>query len=117
NRPPHSRRAEKVCARAFLGDQTVSTIYGDPLLNPTLSGNQHAKNQTLTGVDDQVNVLVGDVETITDHAKGGNDHLTGGNLTSVGPSSIENILLGDADTMSGSAQGGNDTLIGGNNSG
>jgi hypothetical protein len=44
----------------------MSTIYGDPLLNPTLSGKQHAKNQTLTGIDNQNNSLVGDVDTITD---------------------------------------------------
>jgi hypothetical protein len=49
------------------------TIFGDPDLNPILSGNQHAKNQTLTGIDNQDNSLVGDVDTITDHAKGGND--------------------------------------------
>jgi len=39
----------------------ATTIYGDPLLNPTLSGKLHGKNQTLVGIDNQDNALVGDV--------------------------------------------------------
>jgi hypothetical protein len=81
----------------------MATIFGDPLLNPTLSGKLHAKNQTLVGIDNQDNIIVGDVDTITDHAKGGNDDLTGGNNTGTG--FIFNGLNGDANTMSGFAQG------------
>jgi hypothetical protein len=47
----------------------MSTIFGDPDLNPTLSGKQHAKNQTLTGTDNTPNnTLVGDVDAIIDQA-------------------------------------------------
>jgi hypothetical protein len=91
----------------------MSTIYGDPNFNPTLFGNQHAKNQILVGIDNQDNTIIGDVDTITDLAKGGNDSLTGGNNTSSGL--IDNELIGDANFMSGSAQGGNDIVTGGNN--
>ena len=90
-------------------------VFGDPLLDPTLSGNQHAKNQTLTGIDNLNNELVGDVHTITDQARGGNDTLIGGNNTGAGLNF--NQLIGDASTMLDSAQGGNNTLIGGNNTG
>src|SRR5215475_11499609 len=96
----------------------MSTIFGDqsdPSIPETLSGKQHAKNQTLTGIDNESNFLVGDVDTITDNAKGGNDHLTGGN-NSIVPLLI-NTLAGDAITMLGSARGGNDTLTGGDYSG
>src|ERR1700704_155251 len=89
----------------------MSTNYGDLGFNPTLSGNQHAKNQTLAGIDNQDNTIIGDVVTIIDHAKGGNDSLTGGNYN--GSDFIENDLFGDANVMSGFASGGNDTLIGG----
>src|SRR5262249_15481790 len=100
--------------------ESCMTIFGDPTLPSPLTGKLHAKNQTLTGIDDQNNSLIGDVDTMTDQAKGGTDHLTGGNLTSFVSSFfdfIENQLVGDAITMSGSAHGGNDTLIGGNNFG
>ena len=96
----------------------MSTIFGDqsdPSIPETLSGKQHGKNQTLTGIDNEANTLVGDVDTITDKAKGGNDDLTGGNNSNV--SFLSNTLAGDAITMSGSARGGNDTLIGGDYSG
>jgi hypothetical protein len=75
----------------------MTTIYGDPYLNPILSGKQHGKNQTLVGIDNQDNTLIGDVDTITDHAKGGNDVLIGGNNTGSGV--ITNGLLGDANVM------------------
>src|SRR5262249_37259923 len=94
---------------AIFGDQS------DPSIPETLSGKHHAKNQTLTGIDNEPNFLAGDVDTIKDNAKGGNDHLTGGN-NSIG-SFFENVLAGDAITLLGSAQGGNDTLIGGDYSG
>jgi hypothetical protein len=96
----------------------MSIIFGDqsdPFIPETLSGKQRAKNQTLTGIDNEANTLVGDVDTITDKAKGGNDHLTGGN-NSILPFLL-NTLVGDANFMLGSAQGGNDTLIGGDYSG
>ncbi len=91
------------------------TIFGDPLLNPTLSGTQHGKNQTLLGIDNQDNSFAGDVDLITGHAKGGDDHLTGGNNNDSGP--VDNEISGDATNMFGSAQGGHDLLTGGNNSG
>ena len=37
----------------------MNTIYGDTLLGPTLSGKMHGKNQTLVGIDNQDNSLVG----------------------------------------------------------
>src|SRR5262245_66629554 len=56
----------------------MAILFGDPNLNPTLSGEQHAKNQTLTGDDNlHNNALIGDVRDITDHATGGNDTLIG----------------------------------------
>ncbi len=53
----------------------MATIYGDPSLLPAISGHQKAKAQILNGVDDQDNVLIGDVDLISDHAKGGSDEL------------------------------------------
>jgi hypothetical protein len=70
-------------------------------------------SQTLTGIDNIDNELVGDVLTMTGDAKGGNDILIGGNYD--GNNFMFNELVGDAITMSGSTRGGNDTLIGGNN--
>src|SRR5262245_64192572 len=78
----------------------MSIIFGDqsdPSIPETLSGKQRGKNQTLTGSDDEANGLVGDVDTIKDNAKGGNDHLTGGNNSIV--SFLFNSLAGDAITM------------------
>ena len=69
--------------------------------------------QTLTGIDNTNNELVGDVHTMTDQAKAGNDTLIGGNYD--GNNFMFNDLFGDALTMLDSARGGNDTLIGGNN--
>ena len=66
--------------------------YGDPTLNPTLSGKQKAKNQTLTGINNSDNELFGDVDSITGQAKGGSDTLKGGSNSSTGV--ITNILYG-----------------------
>jgi Ca2+-binding RTX toxin-like protein len=53
--------------------------------------------------------------TISDHARGGNDMLIGGNSTiALPPGTFDNTLIGDARTISGSAHGGNDKLISGN---
>jgi hypothetical protein len=52
--------------------------------------------------------------TISDHARGGNDTLIGGNSTfALPPGQFDNTLIGDAMTMSGNAHGGNDKLISG----
>lgn len=95
----------------------MALIYGDPLLNPTLSGKEHAKNQTLVGIDNEGNLLIGDVDNIVDGAKGGNDVLIGGHITDLD----NNSLYGDAVTIGRSfsvgdstPRGGNDILIGGN---
>src|SRR5437899_2504294 len=96
----------------------MSTIYGDPLLNPLLSGTQHGKDQTLVGIDNQDNLIIGDVATILGNATGGNDVLSGGSGNSSNPTdALQNDLYGGANDMSGSAQGGNDLLIAGSNSG
>ena len=57
----------------------MSITYGDS--NSTLIGKQHGKNQILVESDNQdtLNTVIGDVDTITDHAKGGNDYLVAGN--------------------------------------
>src|SRR6266404_2272004 len=89
--------------------------YGDPTLNPTLQHHQHAHNQTLFGIDNQNNTLVGDVDYITDYATGGKDTLTGGNNS--GSGNVFNSLSGDAyHDMTLFAKGGSDTLTGGDNS-
>src|SRR5262249_48888263 len=89
-----------------------------PPLPLNLTDHVHAKSQTLIGIDDQDNTIVGDVNTMTDQTVGGNDALTGGNSTGAGTTIVFNDLIGDAElNMSGSAKGGNDYLIGGNNSG
>ena len=49
-----------------------NTVFGGP------------KTQTLTGIDNTNNELVGDVQTMTDQAKAGNDTLIGGNNTGAG---------------------------------
>jgi hypothetical protein len=87
----------------------MATIFGDT--SGSLTGTQKGKNQILVGIDNQDNTLVGDADTITDHAKGGNDTLIGGSNSDSGD--VSNNLRGDAFTMSGFARGGNDTLIGG----
>jgi hypothetical protein len=38
-------------------------------------------NQTLFGIDNQANTLIGDVDRITDQAQVGKDTLSGGNLS------------------------------------
>ena len=68
----------------------MATAYGDPSLNPSLGGKQHAKNQKLKGSDDADNTIFGDVDTLTDHARGGNDTITGGN--SAGTDQYSNFL-------------------------
>jgi hypothetical protein len=79
----------------------METIYGDT--EGTLE--TRAKAQTLTGVSGENNYLYGDAFLIDD-GRGGNDVLTGGNLSQL------NYLYGDASKLSES-QGGNDLLIGG----
>jgi hypothetical protein len=64
-------------ARVFVSREAIRVDYGDPLLNPTLFGDKKAKNQALTGIDNQDNTLVGHVDSIIDFAKDGNDILTG----------------------------------------
>ena len=87
----------------------MATIFGDT--SGSLTGTQKGKDQILVGVDNQDNTLVGDANTITDHAKRASDTLIGGNNSGV--DSIENDLFGDAFTMSGFAHGGNDIVSGG----
>jgi hypothetical protein len=93
----------------------MALIYGDPLLNPTLSGKLHAKNQTLVGTDNQNNFIIGDVDNIMHDAKGGNDVLIGGSNSS--STFVVNLLLGDARFTIDNAKGGSDYLIGGSSSG
>ena len=50
------------------------------------------------------NTLVGDAQTMSDHAHGGNDTLINGTATS-------DDMWGDAQVMLGNAQGGNDTFV------
>jgi hypothetical protein len=61
------------------------------------------------------NEATGDALTMSSHAVGGDDTLTGGNA--VGSGELDNILRGDAGAMSGFTHGGNDVLTGGNNTG
>lgn len=67
----------------------MATIFGDT--SGSLTGTQKGKVQILLGVDNQDNTLVGDADTITHHAKGGSDILTGGSNSGVDP--IENDLF------------------------
>jgi Ca2+-binding RTX toxin-like protein len=51
---------------------------------------------------------------MSDHARGGDDTLAGGNdLSAQSAGTFDNILVGDAHVMSDRAHGGNDTLISG----
>src|SRR5262245_645618 len=92
----------------------MATLFGDT--SGSLSGTQKGKHQDLVGTDNESNFLVGDAgESITDHARGGNDTLTGGNNSgdggnNGGPGAVVNTLYGDANTMQGFAGGGNEML-------
>ena len=102
----------------------VSIFYGDAGGN--MSGHAHGGDDVAVLLDivdiagfgsqsvkEEAN---GDALTMSDHAVGGNDILTGGNNS--GSGFVLNSLAGDAGTsMSGSAHGGNDVLSGGNNNG
>jgi hypothetical protein len=95
----------------------MAGITGDPLLNPTLSDHQHAKNQTLVGIDNESNLIIGDVDTITDDARGGNDVLIGGNGFNVSNTLYGDALSITADHSTEHPSGGTDILIGGSASG
>lgn len=73
--------------------------------------NLGALTATQVGTNDNListgGYLVGDAAAIYDHARGGNDKLTGGN--------VENIIVGDAFEMFNYARGGDDLLIAGDN--
>ncbi len=67
------------------------------------------------------NDATGDAVTMSGHAVGGSDILTGGDASGFPfedlQLGVDNVLRGDASAMSGSAQGGNDVITGGNNIG
>jgi hypothetical protein len=101
----------------------VSIFYGDA--GGDMSGSAHGGDDVAVLLDivdvfspalQPVNKASGDALTMSGHAVGGNDTLTGGNNSS--SNLVENNLAGDAgNSMSGFAHGGNDILTGGNNSG
>ena len=53
----------------------MATEYGD--FTGFLSGNQKGEDNTLNGIDNESNTLIGDVDDM-DEAQGGDDELTGG---------------------------------------
>jgi len=71
-----------------------------------------AGNDTLIGIDGQWNYLYGDATSLSGHAVGGNDTLTGG-AGGDGVAFTYNELFGDAYQLYSSARGGNDLLTGG----
>ena len=73
----------------------------------TLQDNARGGSDHLTGGDNSLNVLIGDAGGIAGNGRGGNDHLIGGDGSS------DNTLIGDAYFMSDNARGGNDTLVSG----
>jgi len=78
----------------------------------TLSEHTKAHNQTLNGDDNQSNELYGDSHALTDHAKGGDDTLIGGNNSTSNNEVYKqtNSLYGDSYSMVNQAQGGGSTL-------
>jgi hypothetical protein len=95
-----------------------SIFYGDAggdMSDFARGGDDLAVLSGLVGtIDDHtVNEATGDALTMSGHAVGGDDKLTGGDAG--GGAQINNHLWGDATVMSGSAHGGNDVLTGGNN--
>src|SRR5262249_25316874 len=105
----------KGAAQALVGTNEVdNTLYCDAA---TLTDFAHGGADTLTGgeLSGDVNLLVGDSDSMSGTARGGRDILIGGNSSD--SDSASNTLYGDAAIMSDSARGDTDNLIGGNNSG
>jgi hypothetical protein len=115
-------------AAASPTSESPTALYGDT--SGSLTDHERGQSQHIN-VDDQVGgtTAYGDADQIHDHARGGNDYLSGGggriflygdarlmddhsrggsdHLTG---DALINNLYGDADSMYGKSHGGNDTL-------
>lgn len=107
-----------------IGQGPPGVLFGDAFIGPhggndtlsdtaaavgdadTMSDHARGGDDILIGGNDRADALVGDANRMTDHAVGGNDTL-------VGHAGGQSGLSGDAGEMSGQARGGNDHLIGG----
>ena len=100
------------------GDGTVASysVFGDGPVDVT-SG--VGKKQVVHGTDGSggltFNAAIGDYDGLAGNARGGSDHLYGGNNAKTGV--VINAVLGDATSIADHAAGGNDTLNGGKNTG
>ncbi|WP_164897445.1 hypothetical protein [Mesorhizobium sp. M6A.T.Cr.TU.017.01.1.1] len=105
----HQRGTDDVTADIPVGPGTPNVLCGDA--GGSMFDHARGGNDTLTG-----NRISGDALFMFDHARGGKDTLIGAsNSSSNGV--VFNEVWGEAANMRNSAQGGNDTLIGGNNTG